>query len=63
MYLFNLQEGCEGMEDDVDTLQEPDIDFHDWIAKHRGKIICRFHRYTEVSCLQLIWLKRKWLIF
>ena len=27
------------MDDDVDTLQEPDIDFHDWIAKHRGRII------------------------
>ena len=39
------------MDDDVDTLQEPDIDFHDWIAKHRGRIIHRLHRYTEVSCL------------
>jgi hypothetical protein len=22
----------------------------------------RLHRYTEVSCLQLIWLRRKWQI-
>ena len=37
-YTFNVQEGGEFMNDEEqESLREPDINFHDWIAKHKGK--------------------------